>query len=410
MAIIYDFDAANYANGTNLTAATPTVGTVLVKHANYANDLTVQSGEVECTGGTAFYVTQESVADGNVEVDAVVRVYTDNASYLAMFPQIQQNADSWSGSLAPFSNDASIILAASTILTQETTWPAESALKMRCETYGGITRLFLNNCEVVRGYEASPITNKRAGFGYQGGTSADTGFRFKTVRVATDFDTNQVVCIGDSLTRGIDGSSAFLPFRDNYPYLLAQELDGIHVSNMGRGGDTVANMVTRSNATSSATDTVRWGYRQSYRPSAEKNIAVMWAGVNDLIASRTPAQILADVEAHAATLQGEGWQFIAVGHLHSGSNLVPAGYNDDIDTLIGLLNASTVFDGVVDLSTDARLADPEDTTYFDADKLHLKAAGNAVVAELVAAGVNALLSSGSPSYIGSGYGGHYLGG
>ena len=200
MAIIYDFDAANYANGTNLTAATPTVGTVLVKHANYANNLTVQSGEVECTGGTAFYVTQESVADGNVEVDAVVRVYTDNASYLAMFPQIQQNADSWSGSLAPFSNDASIILAASTILTQETTWPAESALKMRCETYGGITRLFLNNCEVVRGYEASPITNKRAGFGYQGGTSADTGFRFKTVRVATDFDTNQVVCIGDSLT------------------------------------------------------------------------------------------------------------------------------------------------------------------------------------------------------------------
>jgi lysophospholipase L1-like esterase len=263
---------------------------------------------------------------------------------------------------------------------------------MRCESNSGVTRLFLNNCEHMRVYQASPLTNKRAGIAYQGASASGAGFRLKTLRIATDFDTNQVVCVGDSVTRGIDGASAFMPFRSTYPYLLAQSLTDVHVVNMGRGGDTIAQMVTRSNATSSATDTVRWGYRLSHRPAASKNIAVFFGGINDRISGRTPAQISADTESHVSTLQGESWEVIVLGHMYSASNLVSGTYNDEVDELNALLEASSAFDGYVDLIGDARLADPENATYFDSDKLHLTAAGNAVVAELVAAAVNDLLT------------------
>lgn len=398
MAVIYEHDFSEVANGTNLTDVTPTIGSALVKHEDHTENLTVENGLIEADGGVR-YVTASNIADGNVEIDATLKVFTAETAACFLLPQLDfSDANIAYNGLLPWTTNQAGLFADGVINTTGSTWPAEENCAARCETRNGITRLFINHCEAIRTYSASPLTNKRAGIGYQGQTASGKFARFKSLRIATDFDRKQVVCIGDSLTYG-GGSVSNLTLRQKYPYVLAQLFEGsIDVMNAGVNGESISHMVTRSNATSNATgaDGYRWGYRLSARPAAARQVAVFYAGTNDRALGSSPAEILAELEAHTETLQGEGWKVVIVGHLYSEKSS-PAGsggvqYNAEVDELNELLQESSVFDRYVDLLADARLQDPEDTDYFDADKLHLNAAGAGVLAELVYAVASPLIN------------------
>jgi lysophospholipase L1-like esterase len=121
---------------------------------------------------------------------------------------------------------------------------------------------------------------------------------------------------------------------------------------------------------------------------------VVWYGVNDS-GSSTAAQIYANIAAYCTARRAAGWEKIVVCTEIDAQGAVKAQWHDDdtwtdLNTLLragyaGFANA------LIDLGGDARLQDATDTTYYNADELHLVAAGYAVVAELATPVLAAIL-------------------
>jgi hypothetical protein len=160
-------------------------------------------------------------------------------------------------------------------------------------------------------------------------------------------------------------------------------IDNAYVlSNFGTSGWT---MLQVGNAAAAHLATVR-------QPGG-KNIAIVWAGVNDAHAGFDAATIYARTVTTCAAARQAGYQVVLCTEIDDQHALAnAAGWHDTIWPALNTLirGDATIYDRLADLGADARLQDATDTTYFNADKLHLIAAGQTVVAGLVATEVNAL--------------------
>jgi lysophospholipase L1-like esterase len=112
-----------------------------------------------------------------------------------------------------------------------------------------------------------------------------------------------------------------------------------------------------------------------------KNTVVVWCGVNEG-ATLTAAQIYANLKAYCQAITAAGGKAILCSEIDSQANM--SWHNTVWPALNALINADHSFvDGYVNLGADARLQNALDTTYFNADKIHLTATGYNVVRDLV---------------------------
>lgn len=117
------------------------------------------------------------------------------------------------------------------------------------------------------------------------------------------------------------------------------------------------------------------------------NVLVAWEGTNQMYYGASGSTAIADYKAYCAARKAAGWYTVAVTVLpREAINTVFAArraiFNAEI---LNPANIGVCWDAVVDTTADSRLEDPSDTTYFNADQIHPKAAGSRIVGELIGA-------------------------
>jgi lysophospholipase L1-like esterase len=121
-----------------------------------------------------------------------------------------------------------------------------------------------------------------------------------------------------------------------------------------------------------------------------QNVLVVWIGVNDG-AALTAQQIYDNVKAYCLARRAAGCHKILLcSDIDSQANMT--WHNTTWPAYRALTDADHSFaDGYADLGADPRLQNALDLTYYNADKIHLTAAGYAVVAGIVAPVLAALI-------------------
>jgi lysophospholipase L1-like esterase len=180
---------------------------------------------------------------------------------------------------------------------------------------------------------------------------------------------------GDSLTlKQADGS--------DYPTLTAETLTGAPIAgaysaNLAVGGSTL----TELNARAASLDSL-------CMEAGKTNWLAVWIGSNDLNGGNTTSALISSLTAYVGARKAAGWQVAVltvtprVGATYEARRSV---YN------AAILSGQTGADVVIDVAADPRLANCQDTTYYNADAIHQNATGRGVVAELVAAALSPLL-------------------
>lgn len=104
-----------------------------------------------------------------------------------------------------------------------------------------------------------------------------------------------LICIGDSLVRGIGWSNNSSPVKP-LNVRLSEKYPGIRVVNLGIGSETT----TQLNARKSAVD--------SYAPFR----VMVWSGVNDVFADIDAATIQSNLQAIYTYFSGQGYEVVAL--------------------------------------------------------------------------------------------------
>ena len=123
-----------------------------------------------------------------------------------------------------------------------------------------------------------------------------------------------------------------------------------------------------------------------------KNVLTVWSGINDIGGGATGAATYTLIANYCTAAKLAGWTVVVC----TLPSCDPAGWSvgktAERLALNTLLRADHSWsDGLADLDGDPRLQSPTDTTYFDADRIHLTDAGYAVVAGIVSSVVQPLL-------------------
>lgn len=181
------------------------------------------------------------------------------------------------------------------------------------------------------------------------------------------------VAEGDSLT---EGHYLTIPY-DAYPWQMVEAVNNDWLwYNTSVSGTRLNQMVLAAR-----TNIVDAKYNAEYRV----NVAVLWAGTNDLWHTADTAQTIYDnAKAWCQGRAALGFRPIYIPPMACTYPDTPADYESRRQALLTLLAADSSWCTYVNINTDARLQDPENTTYFY-DKLHLKRAGYGVVAGMVGA-------------------------
>ena len=124
-----------------------------------------------------------------------------------------------------------------------------------------------------------------------------------------------------------------------------------------------------------------------YSQYRSANKLIFWAGTNDIADGTAAADVIADIAACCTAFKAAGYFVVVVnvlarGDLDAAKLIVRTAVNASIAA-----NWATYANAFVDVTADARLQNPADTTYFNADTVHLVDAGDAIVAALIAAAV-----------------------
>lgn len=184
-----------------------------------------------------------------------------------------------------------------------------------------------------------------------------------------------IVCDGNSLTQGF-GATA----NTNYQaHLLGLVGGSYRIVNVGIPSQETPGMTTR--APSVVDPIVTW-------PGGADLIA--WENTNDINAGASLATCQSRWNDYFSARQAAGWGSNGT-RLVAMTTIARGPFSGAQDTIIADFNTwlranyTAYATDLVDLAADARLSDPTNTTYFDADQIHLKSAGYSVVAELVQA-------------------------
>lgn len=152
-------------------------------------------------------------------------------------------------------------------------------------------------------------------------------------------------------------------------------LDGFTISdvyNVAVSGQTTVNML--ADEATQVYPLWRW---------ARQNYLIAWEGTNDLRDGATATQAYDNLVLYYSNGQTAGFQCVAMTILpRTGQPLSFETRRIEVNNNLRA-NWPSFSDALADVAADPRLSDPNNTTYFS-DGTHLTAAGNAVVAEIVA--------------------------
>lgn len=191
--------------------------------------------------------------------------------------------------------------------------------------------------------------------------------------VLKDLDYFSIVCDGNSLTQGTSVGA-----ESSYPsQLLGLVGGGYRIVNTGIPSQQTAQMAAR--APSVIDPLVAW-------PGGADLIA--WENTNDIFFGANLATCQSQWNNYFSARQAAGWgsngtRLVAMttiprGPFSAGQDAILADFNTWLRA-----NYSTYATDLVDLAADARLSDPTNTTYFNADQIHLNSTGYGVVADLI---------------------------
>jgi lysophospholipase L1-like esterase len=180
------------------------------------------------------------------------------------------------------------------------------------------------------------------------------------------------VCEGDSHTTGWNGVLG-------YPTHLAT-MTGLGFTSVATAGDALY-QIDAAYATSTA---------PAYN-AASRDTLIVIGGDEDFIDGRTVAQAQASIQSICSKAKATGFKFVIVAPIMA---VGAASWTGTMETKRQEYNTwlranwNTFADAITDHAADERLSNPNNRTYFQADKMHLTAAGYAVMAEHAKAASN----------------------
>lgn len=275
-------------------------------------------------------------------------------------------------------------------------------------------RVFCNQIELTAGVVGNHATTMPAethldwnGTPLNGGQATD-GEYFGFYYIGQDFAAQDVATVetqliadfftftdanltfeGDSLTKGYPLTGA-PDNADTYPNQLATALEsstGItwNATNVAEVAEQTSTMLSQQ------ADQVLQ-IRDEWRAH---DIFVLWAGTNNIAADATGGTAITSTLSDITDMCQNAFD---AGFVTYVLNMIPREDNDNVNPQFetdrasfnsGLAAAVSGLATVVDVAAATELSDPTNTTYFQSDKVHLKAAGNAIVAAAVQAAIEA---------------------
>lgn len=194
------------------------------------------------------------------------------------------------------------------------------------------------------------------------------------------------MAIPESLYLTVEGDSQATDTGTAWPSQMARLfIDGrmVSITNYATGGHKISDLDAAPDA--------------PYDNRKASNICAVWAGTNSLSLGEdddfTGANAYSLLVAYCQARRAAGHQVVVFTCLPRDDDGLVATY--EAQRLI--FNASirsgwTSFaDALVDVAASGNLSNPENATYFDADKIHLTVAGEGVVAGLAYTAIRALL-------------------
>lgn len=134
-----------------------------------------------------------------------------------------------------------------------------------------------------------------------------------------------------------------------------------------------------------------------YDATAALNVNLIWAGTNDLAGGVAAATVYGRLETYCNARRAAGWDkvivFTALPRSAEGDDAGHEALRAAFNALVRA-NYASIADGMVDVAADERIGgagDELDTTYYNADRVHLNTTGQAVIAELAQPVLAALL-------------------
>jgi lysophospholipase L1-like esterase len=204
--------------------------------------------------------------------------------------------------------------------------------------------------------------------------------------------TIQILCEGDSRIEGNTGIGyKVVAPADTFPSKLAALIGAnssryntvissnpantVLVKNIGLGGTTSAQHLADK----------RTQIDPYFNPRMIQNIVISAATINDFNSGANPGWTVRGIynarKAIYDDLVAGGWE-VYVGTIITTTNGTPSPTLEAIKSVNNLLRANIPANRLIDWAADSQLADPDNTTYFQADKLHLKPAGNQAMARV----------------------------
>lgn len=202
-----------------------------------------------------------------------------------------------------------------------------------------------------------------------------------------------VMGCGDSLTAGYNSSTNFIlngwtsgDFTHSYPYYVAQSQPSWCVLNHGITGVTINTMTTN--------DTT--GIDPYYSVSAfANNVAVVWAGTNDIIADGVDlATLQTRVSTYVAARKTAGWKVVYVLMMdRSGFSAGQRTIKDDFNSWVSGGGLGANVDAIVSLPSGLSGNSPwsGSPSLWDSDNTHLSRSGYELIAGSIRTSVASVL-------------------
>lgn len=131
---------------------------------------------------------------------------------------------------------------------------------------------------------------------------------------------------------------------------------------------------------------------------AARRICIVWEITNDLAGGSNAATAYANIKSYCQARVAAGWKVIVCTCLPRSNAGLRAGFETDRQTVNGDINTNAVSEGwasaVADIGDDADIGqngDSNDTTYYNADKIHLNSAGHAIAKTYITAALDAII-------------------
>jgi lysophospholipase L1-like esterase len=216
-----------------------------------------------------------------------------------------------------------------------------------------------------------------------GDLSAQMGAIHTAIVAIENQYSQNVLFDGDSLTFGTQATTVN-GLLQNYPNQLMRNYAVFTTYNSGKFGDYVgygaSNMI--------ADFATEIGARYI---AGKTNILCVWGGINDITAGVSAADLETNLTTYYTAARAAGFKVVATtiitaGTLSGGQQTIRGNVNTWIKA-----NYTTLADALCDADGDAKLQNPADTTYFNADTIHLNNTGYGVVAGLMKTQIEALL-------------------